>query len=391
MYNQVFKQLLSDRVLKDPKQRRLFKSNDLYELFSLTETGADEATETEAALGIFEPSMPGGSSGSASGNNRRSRGRGHSRSRERGRGSGRSNGSSSSRGKPAAKQRGRQAISAVGVGGAAAACALSASNSDDPDLAAVAGVEHVERKVLAVDDGEDDGTKSKGDYVLSSLCASQTLHSVVTHDDVVGPEKSNGGAPVVHRQEARRVARRAVENLKKSAAQCARLRVGTPTFTGRFGVATSSGLSRGAISGKAASRSQFGGTAGLNTGGPKSSAALLAHIRSRQSMDTVVGAGSATEADSATEAEPTLPGLTERDKRGLRMAKDLERFLKSRQRGATSDEILTFFGSKIKLEEKTMFREILKELCVNTTTMDGARQATARWHLKPQVQLVDSD
>jgi hypothetical protein len=108
-------------------------------------------------------------------------------------------------------------------------------------------------------------------------------------------------------------------------------------------------------------------------------------------MDTVAGAGSATEADSATEAEPTLPGLTERDKRGLRMAKDLERFLKSRQRGATSDEILTFFGSKIKLEEKTMFREILKELCVNTTTMDGARQPTARWHLKPQVQLVDSD
>jgi hypothetical protein len=30
---QVFKQLLSDRVLKDPKQRRLFKANDLYELF----------------------------------------------------------------------------------------------------------------------------------------------------------------------------------------------------------------------------------------------------------------------------------------------------------------------------------------------------------------------
>ena len=43
---QIFKQFLTNRILRDPRQRRFFKSNDLYELFTLdppskqTETGA---------------------------------------------------------------------------------------------------------------------------------------------------------------------------------------------------------------------------------------------------------------------------------------------------------------------------------------------------------------
>ena len=42
---QIFKQFLTNRVLKDPKQRRFFKSNDIFELFTLG--SKDEAgTET---------------------------------------------------------------------------------------------------------------------------------------------------------------------------------------------------------------------------------------------------------------------------------------------------------------------------------------------------------
>ena len=44
---QIFKQFLTNRVLKDPKQRRLFKTNDLYELFSLGLS--DDKGETETA------------------------------------------------------------------------------------------------------------------------------------------------------------------------------------------------------------------------------------------------------------------------------------------------------------------------------------------------------
>lgn len=45
---QIFKQFLTNRVLKDPKQRRFFKANDLNELFTLTDDNPTTSTETGA-------------------------------------------------------------------------------------------------------------------------------------------------------------------------------------------------------------------------------------------------------------------------------------------------------------------------------------------------------
>ncbi|XP_009640195.1 DNA excision repair protein ERCC-6 [Egretta garzetta] len=47
-HRQIFKQFLTNRVLKDPKQRRFFKSNDLYELFTLSNPDVCQGTETSA-------------------------------------------------------------------------------------------------------------------------------------------------------------------------------------------------------------------------------------------------------------------------------------------------------------------------------------------------------
>ncbi|CAG5128960.1 unnamed protein product [Candidula unifasciata] len=47
-HRQIFKQFLTNRVLKDPKQRRLFKSHDMWELFSLGSQDNEEGTETSA-------------------------------------------------------------------------------------------------------------------------------------------------------------------------------------------------------------------------------------------------------------------------------------------------------------------------------------------------------
>ncbi|XP_017268545.1 DNA excision repair protein ERCC-6 [Kryptolebias marmoratus] len=47
-HRQIFKQFLTNRVLKDPKQRRFFKSNDIYELFTLADPTGTQGTETSA-------------------------------------------------------------------------------------------------------------------------------------------------------------------------------------------------------------------------------------------------------------------------------------------------------------------------------------------------------
>ncbi|KAJ1353212.1 hypothetical protein KIN20_009804 [Parelaphostrongylus tenuis] len=45
-HRQIFKQFLANRILKDPKQRQFFKSNDLHDLFSFTDVHKDALTET---------------------------------------------------------------------------------------------------------------------------------------------------------------------------------------------------------------------------------------------------------------------------------------------------------------------------------------------------------
>jgi DNA excision repair protein ERCC-6 len=45
-HRQIFKQFLTNKILKDPKQRRFFKSNDLHDLFTLTSEGSKGQTET---------------------------------------------------------------------------------------------------------------------------------------------------------------------------------------------------------------------------------------------------------------------------------------------------------------------------------------------------------
>ncbi|KAM9809351.1 DNA excision repair protein ERCC-6 isoform X2 [Syngnathus typhle] len=47
-HRQIFKQFLTNRVLKDPKQRRFFKSNDIFELFTLADPDEKQGTETSA-------------------------------------------------------------------------------------------------------------------------------------------------------------------------------------------------------------------------------------------------------------------------------------------------------------------------------------------------------
>ncbi|XP_071482267.1 DNA excision repair protein ERCC-6-like [Diadema antillarum] len=47
-HRQIFKQFLTNRVLKDPRQRRFFKSNDLFELFTLGTADKGKSTETSA-------------------------------------------------------------------------------------------------------------------------------------------------------------------------------------------------------------------------------------------------------------------------------------------------------------------------------------------------------
>lgn len=49
-HRQIFKQFLTNRILKDPRQRRFFKSNHLHDLFTLDSSATDGGTTETSAL-----------------------------------------------------------------------------------------------------------------------------------------------------------------------------------------------------------------------------------------------------------------------------------------------------------------------------------------------------
>src|SRR5204863_5310990 len=189
-HRQIFKQFLTNKILKDPKQRRFFKMNDLHDLFSLAGSET-EGTETGDMFAGTEMSFKGDS------------GTNTSRKRRRG--------------------------------------------EDDPEqlkrLNGVAGMEelysdlffkstnnrHKEEEPSTEEQIQDDSR------LLSTLFASSGVHSALQHDSIM--EASRPEVMLVER-EASRVAKEAADALRESRRQARRNNIGTPTWTGRSGWST---------------------------------------------------------------------------------------------------------------------------------------------------------
>lgn len=180
-HRQIFKQFLTNKILKDPKQRRFFKMNDLHDLFTLDEA-SDAGTETGGLFSGAEKPV---------------------------------NGASSS----------------------------SVSNDDDTgQLRSMSGVAALEQ-YRGNDGGGTESTNSSNnhnnsekddDRILEGIFANAGVHSTLEHDAVM--EASRPDTILVER-EASRIAAQAVHALRESRKATRQAQIGTPTWTGRFGSA----------------------------------------------------------------------------------------------------------------------------------------------------------
>ncbi|XP_064406502.1 DNA excision repair protein ERCC-6-like isoform X2 [Halichondria panicea] len=262
-HRQIFKQFLTNRVLKDPRQRRFFKTNDIYDLFTLDSTAKDGTTETSA---LFAGT---GSEVTPKKSRKRSERKSSKKVKKRKTSVSRKRSSCSAKDlttSPAILQTASGVstgevmdISGSGLDGGSVAVdephVLTAPDDDVVvvkrkkrkhksrrgvvDGCEVEGLEHT--CVYQPGSGDEGSNQKQDDFILKKLFKKTGVHSAMQHDVIM-----NSADPdyMLVEAEASKVAKSAVKAMKASRRQCHNsIRWGRPTWTGSSGVAGAPGLS----------------------------------------------------------------------------------------------------------------------------------------------------
>lgn len=348
-HRQIFKQFLTNKVLKDPKQRQTFQMSDLHDLFTLGGESADGETETG---NLFRGSE----------------------------------------------------VTFDEDGSTAAPDATAAK-----DLAAVKGIEHAETFQAPVSDIEDaanktgentDADKPASDgRLMSTIFAKTGVHSVLEHDAIVnstagGRKRKVQADPAFVQREAKRQAALAAEQLKRSMEEARAVPAGTPTWTGTFGAAGRPAEPSSRGSSTRGGRGGGGGRGGsaLSRGQP-SSTSILSNLAARQGRAAAAaaaavntpttGASSASSSRASTPSAATTTTTTPSSFRGRRMLEMIRDFLMTHGGAVPSQMLVDHFDHYVRAQpgRNDEFKEMLK---VVATLERSGSAARGRWVLKDE-------
>ncbi|GAB7339418.1 hypothetical protein MBLNU457_6052t1 [Dothideomycetes sp. NU457] len=240
-HRQIFKQFLTNKILRDPKQRQSFQLRDLHDLFTLGDAN-DGETETGSIFKGTEVKLTRGDSTSTS--------------------------------MPAPTTQ----TSTAEIKGISHQADFE--DPSDPNASTAS-----------------DGNKpNNDDRVLSSIFARTGVQSALSHDDIINGKRVIRADPSIIAREARKVASAAAEELRRAGEEARHVPIGTPTWTGTYGSAGRPDpppSSRGGRGGGRGGISTRGGRGGL------SGASVLANLAARQqSSPTATGSASSSRAST---------------------------------------------------------------------------------------------
>lgn len=297
-HRQIFKTFLTNKILKDPKQRRFFKLNDLHDLFSLGDP-EEKGTETGDMFNGSEKVFLGN------------------------------------------KERKSQKL-------------MKPQHKNDDDFYQVANIMGVSKLGNYEGGDEDDeqkegGQKDKNRLMEGIFSNAGVVHSTLQHDDIVDSSKHEMS---IVEKEANQVAKEAAEALKMSRIQARKTEVGTPTWTGKFGLAGRFGPKKRArgISPKFPSRSaSLSPQKSPGVSSPLSSASILTELRQRKADGPNTAGAQTTGPKTKTKAKTRT--ITSDDKQKL--LSHLVDFLQSQpDKFSKSDAILKSLPKSVDLKNE---------------------------------------
>ncbi|KAE8685042.1 Protein CHROMATIN REMODELING 8 [Hibiscus syriacus] len=344
-HRQIYKHFLTNKILKNPQQRRFFKARDMKDLFTLNDDGESGSTETSNIFGQLSEDV-------------------------------------NIVGMQEHKQHKQEHLkAAVSRDAHTASRKGNCSNSG-----------HSKREGKEKDD-HSDGEVDEEKNILRSLFDAQGIHSAVNHDAIMNAHDEE---KMRLEEQASQVAQRAAEALLKSRMLRSHDGISVPTWTGKSGAAGAPSAVRKKFGSTLNSQlvkstseaSSSGIAAGAAAGKALSSAELLAKIRGNQ--EQAVGAGlehqSGWASSSSNSRRPAVNGTSSSrsssnvsDVQPEVLIRQICTFIQQRGDSTDSASIVDHFKDRIPSNNLPLFKNLLKEIAKLEKDPNGSR-----WVLKPE-------
>jgi len=393
-HRQIYKQFLINRVLKDPKQRRFFKSRDLFELFTLNETN-DDKTETSAIFAGTGTDVKVKPKSSHSAEKRRKMIHDYDDAspiavkrresekfqrtdatkelfyespeegevedtpthKEKKRKRSHSDDDSEKRREKKKKRHSREERGAKFEGERVRMLVKkrrykAPQNPDKP--------EEAEDNKQNGDEQNDRKPDNQDNYVLAKLFRKSGVHSAVQHDAIM----ENGTADyAIIESEAEYAAKEAMKALRASRAQCQTAETGIPNWTGQHGQKRKIAMNIG--------------------NKPLASSDLLARMKNRNKIISSVDRSNSREGENLffddSQSNPNSKARTE-DIDLLTDIRNFVAFQTATNGEATTTELVKKFHSSLPSQRSPLFKAFLKQICDFRRGDDGK----GIWFLKTE-------
>ncbi|KAF8466460.1 SNF2 family N-terminal domain-containing protein [Kalaharituber pfeilii] len=332
-HRQIFKQFLTNKILKDPKQRRFFKMNDLHDLFTLGSADGVGGTETGSMFKGAEKSIQ------------------------------------------KTRDTDDDPEKLVKFGGVAGLATYTTPEGEDEN-----GGEDSEKKKNKESSNDDEANKSDDVRILEGILGKSGVHSALEHDTIMEAVRPED---VLVKKEAKKVVDAAAAALKASRKLAVKAAIGTPTWTGKFGsagrprswIGTAPGPSSSTLlenlkhrRGEGSSNSRTVNYTGNSTARSTLSTLPLRSPDPGPGRATPCIPGTATGFTPHAPHAPHTPAVatTPRSPRRQACMEKLKEYLVSRGGQATNQDVIKAFEGQSREEGWSMdeLRGLLKEIAV---------------------------
>ncbi|QSS48767.1 DNA repair and recombination protein RAD26 [Histoplasma capsulatum var. duboisii H88] len=362
-HRQIFKQFLTNKILKDPKQRQTFQMSDLHDLFTLGNDGRTE-TETSELFKNVEVTFQ--------------------------------------------ESKGAQIASPEGTTKPATGAGVTGPDREEQEkISRVTGVSSLERFHEAPETpnaSKTDGARAPNSEarLMEGIFARSGVHSALEHEQIINGKRVIKADPKIIEAEAKKVAAEAARELLRAGELAKSIPVGTPTWTGQFGVAGRPEDTMQPPRGTVASPLPFGrGSAIRRATGSPSSASLLANLTNRTVGDGGSGWSNSSHASgtnaprsgstpggaidggshlgSSSSISSSSSSSRPRGKDFLKMIRD---YIMAHGGSVRTQNLIDHFNRFCDTPRATMeFKEMLRTIAVLEKTGGRAR---GKWVLRPE-------